>query len=54
MSDAFGGTTEKFVIEAVPDAAQNPSARRMLIPLAEHLYGPQFDAEQKIDFRIIL
>jgi len=46
MSDAFGGTTEKFVIEAVPDAAQNPSARRMLIPLAEHLLGPKFDAEQ--------
>ncbi len=46
MSEAFGGTTEKFVIEAVPDAAQNPSARRMLIPLAEHLYGPKFDAEQ--------
>ncbi len=46
MSEAFGGTTEKFVIEAVPDAAQNPSARRMLIPLAEHLYGPKFDAEK--------
>lgn len=44
-NDANSNSDSEFVLNAVPDAATNPEARKLLVGLAKYLHGPMSSGE---------